>query len=98
MVRTFLKHSDEAVEDEELCDVHRALYDVMLSLGGPLHAGDAQAYLKQARKKTARLRRAVDLFVEIQQEAYSHMNFQMASRSLSAAVGEIEQLLAEDAA
>ena len=36
MVRTFLKHSEEAEEDDELRDVHRMLYDAMLALGGPL--------------------------------------------------------------
>ena len=27
MVRTFLKHSEEAEEDDELLEVHRGLYD-----------------------------------------------------------------------
>ena len=40
MVRTFLKHSEEAEEDDELLEVHRTLYDYMLALGGPLQAGD----------------------------------------------------------
>ena len=30
MVRTFLKHSEEAEEDDELRDVHRELYDLSL--------------------------------------------------------------------
>ena len=33
MVRTFLKHSEEAEEDDELQEVHRTLYDYMLALG-----------------------------------------------------------------
>jgi hypothetical protein len=52
MVRALLKHSDEAEENEELCDVHRALYDYMLALGGPLKDGNAAEYLKLARKHT----------------------------------------------
>ena len=32
MVRAFLKHSDEAQEDDELAEVHRELYDYMLAL------------------------------------------------------------------
>ena len=51
MVRTFLKHSDEATDDEELAEVHRGLYDFMLALGPSLDTGDAQRYLKIARKK-----------------------------------------------
>jgi len=94
MVRTFLKHSDEAQQDEELCDVHRELYDFMLSLGAPLQAGDAAAYLRQARKKLARLKRATELFADIQPEVSLHTNFQMAAQSLTAAVAEIAELLA----
>ncbi|MCA9142150.1 MAG: amidohydrolase [Planctomycetales bacterium] len=94
MVRTFLKHSEEAEEDDELCEVHRSLYDFMLALGGPLKAGDAAAYLTQAKKKLAKLRKATELFLEIQPEISSHTNFQMAAASLKSAVDEIGQLLA----
>ena len=75
MVRAFLKHSEEAEEDEELCDVHRGLYDYMLALGGPLNAGDAEGYIKQAKKKLRRLREATELFQEIQPEISEHTNF-----------------------
>jgi hypothetical protein len=94
MVRTFLKHCEEAEEDEELADVHRTLYDYMLALGGPLQDHDAAAYLKQANKKFKKLQRAAELFVEIQPEISNHTNFQMAVRSLTVAVSEIGQLLA----
>ena len=93
MVRAFLKHCEEAEEDEELRDVHRALYDYMLALGSPLKAGDAESYLKMARKKYSRLRKANELFQEIQPEVSSHTNFQMAAHSLLAAVNEIGELL-----
>ena len=93
MVRTFLKHSEEAEEDDELCDVHRQLYDVMHSLGPALAAGDAERYLKQAGKKLSKLRAARDLFAEIQPEISQHMNFQLARQSLETAVSRIEQLL-----
>ena len=96
MVRTFVKHSEEAEEDEELCEVHRGLYDCMLALGGPLREGDAEAYLKQARKKLSKLRKATELFLEIQPEVSSHTNFQMAAASLQAAVAEIEGLLKQE--
>jgi len=96
MVRTFLKHSDEAAEDDELASVHRELYDCMLALGPSVQADDPDAYLKQARKKLGRLRRATELFLKIQPEISTHTNFQMAARSLTAAVAEIEQALGGD--
>ena len=98
MVRTFLKHSDEAEEDDELREVHRTLYDYMLALGAPLKAGDSDAYLKQARKKYSKLKRATDEFLELQPEISTHTNFQMAAHSLRAAVGEFGQLLDRPAA
>jgi hypothetical protein len=93
MVRAFLKHAEEAEEDEEVCEVHRTLYDYMLALGGPLKAGDAADYLKLAKKKYSKLKKATELFLEIQPEVSSHTNFQMAAQSLSAAVVEVGQVL-----
>ena len=95
MVRAFLKHSDEAAEDEELAEVHRELYDYMLALGGPLKEQNAQEYLRLARKKFSKLKRAAEKFAEIQPEISQHTNFQMAVASLKAAVAEAGRLLAE---
>lgn len=95
MVRTFLKHSDEAAEDDELAEVHRELYDAMLAVGAAIQANDADAYVRQAKKKLSKLRRATELFLRIQPEISTHTNFQMAARSLSAAVNEIGRLLDE---
>ena len=93
MVRAFLKHSEEAAEDEELAEVHRELYDYMLALGGPLKEGNADEYLKLAKKKFSKLKRAAETFERIQPEVSQHTNFLMAAASLKAAVGEIERLL-----
>ncbi len=93
MVRTFLKHSDEATDDEELAEVHRGLYDFMLALGPSLDSGDAQRYLKIARKKIGKLRAVTAEFVELQPEVSGHMNFKMAAKSLSLAVKQIDRLL-----
>lgn len=95
MVRTFLKHSEEAEEDDELRDVHRGLYDVMLSLGSPLKEEDSEAYLKQVRKKLKRLTETTDLFLEIQPEISTHTNFQMAAQSLRSAVEQIQRIVEE---
>ncbi len=86
MVRTFLKHCDEATDDEELAEVHRELYDVMLALGGPRDAGNEEEYIQMAKKKWSRLKRATELFVAIQPEVSGHMNFRMAAKSLQGAV------------
>ncbi|MFM7844843.1 MAG: amidohydrolase [Planctomycetota bacterium] len=95
MVRTFLKHSEEAAEDDELAEVHRELYDYMLALGPALQSGSADDYLRMARKKLARLKRNTNTFLEIQPEISSHTNFQMAARSLQAAVTQVTELLAQ---
>jgi cob(I)alamin adenosyltransferase len=93
MVRAFLKHSEEAAEDEELAAVHRDLYDFMLALGGPLKEGNAEEYLKLARKKLGKLQRATETFAQIQPEISQHTNFQMAVASLGAAVADVGRLL-----
>ena len=93
MVRAFLKHSDEAAEDDELAEVHRELYDVMLALGGPLKDGDGPEYLRIAKKKLGKLRRASEQFTRIQPEISQHTNFQMAAVSLAAAVAEVGRLV-----
>lgn len=93
MVRAFLKHSDEAAEDDELASVHRDLYDFMLALGPSLDAGDADEYLKMAKKKLTKLKQAVELFLEIQPEISTHTNFKMAARSLKLATANIVSLL-----
>jgi hypothetical protein len=93
MVRAFLKHSDEAEDNEELCEVHRALYDYMPALGAPLQNADAEEYLKLARKKFSRLRRAAESFTAMQPQVSTHTNFQMAVASLNAAVAEVQRLL-----
>ena len=93
MVRAFLKHCEEAEEDDELNDVQRALYDYMLALGPPLQAQDHPKYLKQAKKKLKKLKAAEALFKEIQPEISSHTNFQMAVVSLSESVHKIATIL-----
>ncbi len=95
MVRAFLKHSDEAQDDTELQEIHRALYDYQLAVGAAWKSQDAAVYLKQARKKLAKLRNASDEFSRIGPEVSTHTNFQMAAASLTAAVAEIGKILDE---
>lgn len=93
MVRTFLKHAPETEDEPELRDVVRQLYDYSLALGEPHQRHDAEAYLRQARRKLAKLRQTAADFAELQPEISTHTNFQMAARSLAAAVAEIGRLL-----
>lgn len=93
MVRAFLKHSDEAADDEELAEVHRALYDYHLAVGAAWRDSDAAEYLKLAGKKFSKLRAAAETFARIQPEVSAHTNFQMAVASLNSAVAEIGQIL-----
>ena len=96
VVRTFIKHSEEAEEDEELFKVHRQLYDYMHALGAAWKANDADAYLLQATKKFHRLRGAAQEFSRLQPEISIHTNFEMSRRSLEVAVREIGAVLDVD--
>lgn len=93
MVRTFLKHADEAEDDEELRSVVRDIYDFILAVG-PLDAVESDAvYLKMAKKKLSRLRKATELYEEIQPEVSGHTNFVMAAKSLRIALDAITDII-----
>jgi hypothetical protein len=93
VVRTFVKHSEEAEDDDELMEVVRTLYDYSLALGPAWNANDADAYLKLAQKKYAHLRDAARRFAELQPLVSDHTNFKMAVRSLTTAVSDIGGIL-----
>ena len=93
MIRTFLKHADESEDDDELRDIVRDLYDVILALGPINEADSAASYLKTAKKKFSKLRKATELYEEIQPEVSGHTNFIMAARSLRTSVNRINELI-----
>lgn len=93
MVRTFIKHSDESSEVEELTEIYRDLYDYSLALGVPFKDGDWNQYMKIATKKLKRLKGATDLFCQLQPEISEHTNFVMAATSLRLATDEIIRLV-----
>jgi len=93
MVRTFLKHCDEAEDDEELRGVVRDLYDFILAVGPLDEVDDPAVYLKSANKKFSKLRKATELYEKIQPEVSGHTNFVMAARSLRIAVDRIGELI-----
>lgn len=92
MVRTFLKHSEEAEEDDELREIVRVLYDFCLAVGPALAANDPAEYLKIIRKKLGKVRDAAAHYREILPQVSAHTNFQMAGRSLDAALTAIGAL------
>lgn len=93
MVRTFLKHCDEAEDDDDLREVVRDLYDFILAVGPVDKVDDPKTYVKMAKKKLRRIRGATELYEEIQPEVSGHTNFVMAARSLRLAVDAIEQIV-----
>ncbi|MEM9646582.1 MAG: amidohydrolase [Planctomycetota bacterium] len=100
MVRTFLKHCDEAEEDEDLRAIVRGVYDFILAVGPVDEVKEDQpelsvAYLKMAKRKTRRLKRACELYEEIQPEVSGHTNFVMAAKSLRIATDRILELIAQ---
>jgi hypothetical protein len=94
MVRTFLKHADEIQEDEELLDVPRTIFDYVRATEPAHQRGDVQEYLRRAKGKLAKLRRAAEFFAQEFRRASDHTNFQMAALSLTGCVREIEDVLA----
>jgi len=94
MVRTFLKHADESEDDEELRDVVRDIYDFILAVGPIDDSVDDATYLKMAKKKLSKLRKATELYEEIQPEVSGHTNFVMAAKSLRLALDSIAEAVA----
>lgn len=94
MVRNFLKHADEVQEDEEMLDVHRMIFDSIRAVEPSHQRKDAKEYLHRLRGKLPKLRRVADFFAREYRRVSDHTNFEMAARSLSGCVREIEEILA----
>ena len=91
MVRTFVKHSDEAEDFPELMGIVRAVFDMSRAL--ETRVGDPAAYLQMLRKKLSKLRTAALEFRQHAAQASLHTNFQQAVVSMDACVEELERLL-----
>lgn len=94
MIRQFLKHADESEDDEDLRGIARDLYDFILAVGPLDKVDDPAVYLKLAKKKLSKLRKATELYEEIQPEVSGHTNFAMAARSLRTAVDRVSEIIA----
>lgn len=95
MVRQFLKHADEVQEDEEMLGVHRMIFDYLRAVEPSYQRKDAAEYLRRARGKLSKLRKAAEFFHENYQRASSHTNFQMAAISLKFVAQQIEEVLGQ---
>jgi hypothetical protein len=94
MVRTFLKHAEEIQDDADLLDVPRTLFDYIRATEPAALHGDSKDYLHRIKGKWHRLRRVAELFAAEYRRVSDHTNFEMASRSLTACVRQIEEVLA----
>jgi hypothetical protein len=95
MVRNFLKHADEVQENEEMLDVHRAIFDFIRAAEPAYQRGDAKEYLHRVRGKLSKLRRAAEHLAREWKAVSTHTNFEMASRSLTGCVSAIEEILGQ---
>jgi hypothetical protein len=93
MVRTFVKHSDEAEQFPELMQVVRTVFDTSRAL--ETRVSDPAGYLRMLQKKLGKLRRASEQFAQDAPQASTHTNFVQAVISLRAAVASLERLLQE---
>ena len=90
MVRTFVKHSEEAEEFEDLLDLPRAAFDVARALETRLD--DPAALRRMLAKKVPKLRRAAEAFRVNAAAASTHTNWQQAVVSLDAVVAGLAAL------
>ena len=95
MVRQFLKHADEVQEDEEMLEVHRMIFDYTRAVEPSYQRRDAAEYLRRARGKWPKLRKAAEFFSANYSRVSDHTNFQMAAMSLSFVVQQIDEVLAQ---
>ena len=94
MVRTFLKHAEEIQDDDELLDVPRTLFDSIRAVEPARERGDWQDYLRRLQGKLSKIRRVAELYEHEYKRASDHTNFQMAARSLTGSVRQMEEIFA----
>lgn len=91
MVRTFIKHSEEAEDYPELMGISRAVFDIACAL--ETRVDDPADYFRMLRRKLTRFRKAVDEFEEDYKNASLHTNFVQAAISIRACEKELSDLL-----
>ncbi len=98
MVRTFLKHSEEILDDAEMLEVHRMIFDYCRAVEPAYERKDAKEYLHRIKGKLPKLRKQAEFFAENYRRVTDHTNYQMAALSLTGCVREIEEILSSLAA
>ncbi len=91
MVRTFVKHSEEAEEYEALLELPRVAFDVARAVETRLD--DVPGLRRMLAKKVPKLRRAADQFRVNAAAASTHTNWEQAVVSLDAVVAGLSALL-----
>ncbi|HZT81039.1 MAG TPA: hypothetical protein VFA26_12480 [Gemmataceae bacterium] len=94
MVRNFLKHADEVQDDAEMLEVHRMIFDYIRAVEPAYQRKDAKEYLHRVRGKLPKLRRQAEFFDREWRRVSTHTNFEMAARSLTGCVRQIEEIVA----
>jgi hypothetical protein len=94
MVRTFLKHAEEIQDEEDLLDVPRTLFDCIRATEPAAQRNDIKEFLHRLRGKLPKLRRVAETLRNEFRRVSAHTNFEMAALSLTAAVQQIEEILA----
>lgn len=91
MVRTFVKHSDEAEDFPEIMVIARVVFDACMALES--RTDDPAAYFKMLSKKIGKLKKGVAEFAEEAPKASLHTNFEQAVLSVRVAVDELDRNL-----
>ena len=94
MVRTFLKHSEEIQDDEEMLEVHRMIFDYCRAVESAYERKDAKEYLHRLKGKLPKLRKQAEFLTANFRRITDHTNFQMAALSLTGCVRRIDEILA----
>jgi len=92
MVRTFVKHSEEAEDFPEIMGIARSVFDLSLALESRIN--EPADYFKMLRKKLGKLKKAVEQFEQDAPLASTHTNFQQAVHSINTCHADLEELLA----
>ncbi len=95
MVRTFLKHAPEVEEDEVMLDVPRTLFDSIRAVEPARERGDLADFLRRLEGKLPKIRRVAEVLEREHKRVSDHTNFQMAAKSLTGAVRQMEEIFAE---